>query len=273
MTWLPGYVHVPLGKAGGSYDRTNNPKLVWHTTEGGSLAGAETAFYSYPPHLGVDPDAGMKHQYIDLDRHAYSMGNSDAEDSYAIQVEVVGYAAETHTWSDRRLQWLAEHVVVPVQQAVGVPDTWTDFYGEGSGFVLASPSSPIRLSMAEWDGFTGHVGHQHVPGDDHWDPGALPIDRILDYAQPQPEPEVDMAAPATCTDSRGRPWLFYRGSNGECWARCQGDPPFSLGGQVTDAIAAVPGPDANIDVYAYVPGGAVYSIHADGVGWGRWYAL
>lgn len=92
-------------------------------------------------------------------------------------------------------------------------------------------------------------------------------------AEPEPPKETDMAAPATCTDSRNRPWIFYKGTNGECWARCAGDPPFSLGGQVTDAIAAVPGDDGAIDVYAYTPDGQVYSIHADGVGWDRWYAL
>jgi hypothetical protein len=189
--WLPGYTIVQLGKTGGPYDATVNPKLCWHTTEGGTVAGAETAFYPYPPHLCVDPDTGERHQYIGLDRHAYSLGNSDAEDSYVIQVEVVGYASEAPDWPPQRLQWLGEHVAGPVQQAIGVPPVACPygFHGEGEGIILASSSSPIRLTIGEWDNFAGHVGHQHCPGDDHWDPGRLDIARILAAAGGTPAPQ------------------------------------------------------------------------------------
>ncbi|HEY2301453.1 MAG TPA: hypothetical protein VGH66_06150 [Acidimicrobiales bacterium] len=193
MVWLAGYQRVDLGKTGGGYDRTDNPKLCWHTTEGGSLAGAESAFAPYPPHLGVDPDTGECHQYLDLARCAYSLGNSDAEDSYVIQVEVVGYAAQSHTWSPDRLAWLGAHVAQPVADAVGVPPTICPqgFHGEGEGMILASSTSPIRFTLAGWDAFAGHVGHQHCPGDDHWDPGRLDLATILSgTAPPQPEPEA-----------------------------------------------------------------------------------
>lgn len=182
--WLAGYERVDLGKSGGPYDRTNNPKLCWHTTEGGSLAGAEAAFAPYPPHLGVDPGTGACHQYLPLDRHAYSLGNSDAEDSYVIQVEVVGFASETPDWPPQRLRWLGDHVARPVADAVGVPPVAAPqgFHGEGEGIILASSSSPIRFTLDGWDNFAGHVGHQHCPGDDHWDPGRLDIDTILEPA-------------------------------------------------------------------------------------------
>jgi len=203
MTWLPGYTIITLGPSGGTYDRHDNPKLVWHTTEGNSLAGAEAAFARYPPHIGVDPVTGEKHQYIDLDRSAYSLGHSDAEDSFAIQVEVVGRASESWAWSSERLVWLGENVVAPVADAVGVPDLALPFYGEGSGYVLASPDSPVRLTLGDWDNFAGHVGHQHCPGDDHWDPGALDITAILAAAHPpaseaEPEEDPDMANLTIC---------------------------------------------------------------------------
>jgi hypothetical protein len=194
MTWLPGYQRLELGKTGGPYDRTDHPKLCWHTTEGGSLAGAESAFAPYPPHLGVDADTGECHQYVALDRCAYSLGNSDAEDSYVIQVEVVGYAAQSHTWSPARLAWLGTHVAQPVADAVGVPPVIAPqgFHGEGEGMILASSSSPIRFTLAGWDDFAGHVGHQHCPGDDHWDPGRLDLAAILGGAAPvSPPPEQE----------------------------------------------------------------------------------
>ena len=181
--WLPGYTVIELGPSGGPYDTHDNPKLVWHTTEGSSLAGAETAFAPYPPHLGVDPRTGEKHQYISLDRSAYSLGHSDAEDSWAIQVEVVGYAGQSHTWGADILDWLGIHVAAPVAHAVGVPPVHLVFYGEDDGIILASPDSPIRMSLGQWDSFAGHVGHQHCPGDDHWDPGRLDVGAILTAAE------------------------------------------------------------------------------------------
>src|SRR5690606_31946353 len=65
-------------------------------------------------------------------------------------------------------------------------------YGEGAGFVLASPSSRIRLSHEQWNRFSGQLGHQHAPApNDHWDPGALNLHRIGSYARIELE-EDDM---------------------------------------------------------------------------------
>jgi hypothetical protein len=226
MAWLTGYQRVDLGKTGGSYDRADNPKLCWHTTEGGSLAGAESAFAPYPPHLGVDPDTGECHQYIDLDRCAYSLGHSDAEDSYVIQVEVVGRAAESHLWSPARLAWLGAHVAGPVADAVGVPPVVAPqgFHGEGEGMILASSSSPIRFTLAGWDGFAGHVGHQHCPGDDHWDPGRLDVAAILGATTEEDDmtPEQDqllrevwnMLAGGSPAHDKPPSWLVDRLVNG-----------------------------------------------------------
>jgi hypothetical protein len=36
-----------------------------------------------------------------------------------------------------------------------------------------------RMSVDEWNRFAGWCGHQHVPGETHWDPGAIDIDAIL----------------------------------------------------------------------------------------------
>jgi hypothetical protein len=90
---------------------------------------------------------------------------------------------------------------------------------------------------------------------------------------PPPPEDTDMAAPATCTDSTGRPWVFYRGTDGGLWARAGHASPFPLGGEVTDAIAAIPGPGGTIDVYAYAPDGACWAIHDDGADWSPWFQL
>jgi hypothetical protein len=183
--WLPGYTVLELGATGGAYDMTVNPKLCWHTTEGSTLGAAESAFYKYPPHLGVDPDRNICHQYVPLDRRAYSLGNSDAEDSFVIQVEVVGFASESHDWPPERLEWLGRHVAGPVHDAVGVPPVACPqgFHGEGEGMILASSSSPIRMTLSQWDSFAGHVGHQHCRLDIATIVGPSPA--------PEPEPEEE----------------------------------------------------------------------------------
>lgn len=262
--WLPGYQRVQLGQSGGPYDRSDHPKLCWHTTEGASLAGAETAFYPYPPHLGVDPDTGACHQYIDLDRRAYSLGNSDAEDSYVIQVEVVGYAAESHDWPPARLAWLGDQVARPVQLAVGVPPVIAPqgFHGQGEGIILASASSPIRMTLGEWDDFAGHVGHQHCPGDDHWDPGRLDVAAIL-AAHPQPEPEADMT-PAVLAATNGRVFYFVTGSNREVWCKIGGETDwFSLGGTSTAGVDACELDHGEIRLVIRGQNGELYAKQSD----------
>jgi hypothetical protein len=180
--WVPGFERVTLPDSpdGGWYDEYKHPKFGWHTWEGYSLAGAEAAFRKYPPHIAVSFELGVRRQYIDLARHAYAFAGSDSDDSYVIQVEVAGYAGESQDWLQSKLKWLGEMVVRPIT-AIIVP---VGFHGQGAGFILASDDSPIRLTTSELDGFAGHLGHQHMPSpDEHWDPGKLPISRILDYAK------------------------------------------------------------------------------------------
>jgi hypothetical protein len=182
--WLPGYKqHVFGNRQGFQYRSRANPKLCWHTTEGSSVAGALAAYAPYPPHLIVNPNTNEKLQHIPLDLAAYSaMDSNDRE--HIIQVEVVGFAGQSHNWSEYFKKWLGENVVRPIRDAVGVPDEWLRFYGEGEGIILASPNSPIRLSMAKLQAYTGHVGHQQLPApDSHWDPGRMDIAGIVRYSQ------------------------------------------------------------------------------------------
>jgi hypothetical protein len=62
-------------------------------------------------------------------------------------------------------------------------------YGENNG---------VRLTFAQWLKFTGWLGHQHVPENDHGDPGAFPFARVIALAKallappPAPIKETDM---------------------------------------------------------------------------------
>lgn len=190
--WLPGYTRVDLGAsvAGGVYDDTSRPKLCWHSTEGRTITAARNAFRAYPPHVCYDPVTDQAEQYVPLGRHSYAFRQSENDDEFVVQVEIVGFAAQSHLWGDDILRRLAHRVVVPIRAAVGVPDVVirTGFHGEGEGIILARENSPIRIGPAELRTFAGHLGHQHLPGEGHWDPGRLPIHKILTYSQ-----EADVA--------------------------------------------------------------------------------
>ncbi len=41
----------------------------------------------------------------------------------------------------------------------------------------------VRMSNSQWSNYRGHCGHQHVPENDHGDPGAFPMAAILDRAK------------------------------------------------------------------------------------------
>lgn len=187
--WLPGFARVDLDGQphGGPYDDMSRPKFGWHTWEGMSWSGAEAAFRKYPPHVAVFPpwpgqEAKVgRRQYVSLDRHAYAFAGSENDDEYVVQVEVAGFAKDMRHAPEVVLRWLATEVVAPIERAVGVPRVVVRFGFRDSGF-LATPRSAIRLTAAELRQFSGHLGHQHMPAPDaHWDPGALPIDRILNY--------------------------------------------------------------------------------------------
>lgn len=206
--WLPGFVRVDLDltgiespEVGNPYDETSHPKVCWHTTEGTSLSGAETAFAKYPPHVGVHYETRERRQYLPLDKCSFSLKGSESDDEFIIQVEIVGFARESHNWSDAKVDWLGTDVLAPICKATGCPTNVVaqGFHGEGEGFILASPDSPIRFaSEAALRAFSGQMGHQHAPDpDSHWDPGGFDAarakqaaDRILYPTVPKEEINV-----------------------------------------------------------------------------------
>lgn len=182
MILLDGFTYLDLGPDGGIYDETLHPKVCIHTTEGSTLASAEDAFEDYPPHLGYDCGYRTKHQYVDLVKHSLAFKKAESDDEFVIQVEVVGFARDTHNWPDEWYRNFAEDVVFPLVQLMGVPLVSPTFYGEDCGFILASPNSPIRFTDDVLRNFRGFFGHQHAPSPDaHWDPGNFQINKVFNY--------------------------------------------------------------------------------------------
>lgn len=184
--WLPGFDRWEIpGRAGIPYDEYDDPKCMWHSTQGTSIEGAVSAYSAYPPQLIVDPRRKRKIQHISLARAGYALWNEDVDDSRCVQVEVVGFSEDAPYWSNEILKWLGEEVARPLHEHFGVP-----YVAAPQGFkapfevdyVLASASSPLRFTQHGIDTFSGHLAHQHSPGDSHWDV-PLNIGKVLAYAQ------------------------------------------------------------------------------------------
>ncbi|MDF2969268.1 MAG: hypothetical protein K0Q93_3046, partial [Nocardioidaceae bacterium] len=177
------------GLAGKPYQFTHNPKGCMHTTEGGSISGAMSAYAPYPPHLIYDWRNRRGVQHVRLDRAAYSAMDGN-DDDYMIQVELVGFAAETRNWPEEALRNVAIDVVAPLEQYFKIPRRiiWHGFKDGRDGITLAVANSPIRLDWTQLRDFSGWLGHQHLPSPDtHWDPGALPMARIFSYLTEEPD--------------------------------------------------------------------------------------
>lgn len=168
--------------------------LVWHSTEGTSLptySGGAIA-----PNLTAVPNWSRKqldwYQHFGFDTSARALvnraGGVETNTLNVCQVEIVGtcdpathkrwgstphlYMPELPDWAIRDLaefaRWAHDEHGVPLTSGV----TWKAYPGSYG-------ANGVRMSAAKWESYRGHCGHQHVPENDHGDPGALPMAEIL----------------------------------------------------------------------------------------------
>jgi len=177
--------HPIPGAQVGTY--TGGPKkFIVHTTEGG-LAGSLSAYETkhVVPHFTWDYSSRRRLQHVDTASSVSALANDSGgvqtNRDGAIQVEIVGFAADSHNWPDAMLAWLADGIKEVCTREGINPAHAPRFVGAESS--PASQSAPQRMSPAAWDGFDGVCGHQHVPENEHWDPGRLDYPKILAFME------------------------------------------------------------------------------------------
>jgi hypothetical protein len=172
------------------------PRLVLHTTEGRSLPA-----YSSPPHFTVgvgDPESmpalargRVKFwQHVSLDRTAYALlhrrGTAETNHlgSHCVQIEIitcVGDNPAARIIGNRGhlppvlLEAVANLIREILVKVPGIDPRTFPPPGRWSAVGSFGPLAPQRFTVREWEEFNGICGHQHVPGNAHWDPGALDI--------------------------------------------------------------------------------------------------
>jgi hypothetical protein len=225
MFILPGFEWIPADAAGGGY--VDAPwRLVLHSTEGASVAGALSAYHQSKswPLATVDPATKRKGQHYSTDVSQRALMHPErlpeTNKAHALSIEIVGFATEIPNMPADQLEWLANEVVAPIRAVCPFQLTapmfvrYPDSYGMGAA---------QRFSWAQWGSFNGICGHQHVPGNDHGDPGAIDITKILTSLQPKPQPQQEMdMTPGQCLDSTGREWVFVVGDDKQVHAYADG---------------------------------------------------
>lgn len=152
---------------------------VLHTTEGRKIDGALQTFAAtnFWPHFTIEPNTLRVVQHLPLTIGARALSDhATAENAaHCIQIEIVGLAAETPTWAPEQLAFIRDVMRQIMDQVPIAKQSGRTFLDEVG--VNAHPEN--RMSVAEWTLFSGWCGHQHVPGETHWDPGAIDIDTLL----------------------------------------------------------------------------------------------
>ena len=194
--WYPNANKSALGNDSGAFIAGYKKRGVLHKTEGTSAAGAIGAYRANNswPHFTVEK-GGAVYQHLSILRAARTLqnlaGGVETNRMGAIQIELVGYSKDVklptaqETAMARLMRWIeAEAGIKPIS----VP------FGGAAQYGL---KNPFELSNNQWIEFNGWCGHQHVPENSHWDPGAIEISRLLPPPVPVPVPNPGFSVPSS----------------------------------------------------------------------------
>lgn len=176
--WSAGPMTRPVDKCGIHSTETQGWP-GYHNDRGQAGANA--------PHVTLDLRTGEARQHVSLDHGARAhevRATNQANTGGVVQVEFIGAVTPgypelyghydlVNAWpTDARAQFyvarlfaafLAAGLQIPMVTTVTwrkFPDSWGD-------------QAPQRLTVAAWLAYRGVHGHQHVPGNNHGDPGQL----------------------------------------------------------------------------------------------------
>ncbi len=165
----------------GKHDPGPN-KILLHTLEGNSVKDQpkEELFGGVAPHFAVDIKNKEVFQYMSIYKASSAVKGSEVGDlSAGVQIEIIGWTdcengtsdwclGDESAFSDSDWMYLAQ-LLNAISVETGIPLTssvdWSD-------------SSYKQLEGDEFINYTGIIGHKHVIGNDHHDPGGEVWERI-----------------------------------------------------------------------------------------------
>jgi hypothetical protein len=166
---------------GGSMDSPGNPpRAVWHTTESPAGASYFASIAAYLIRVGAEPQViycpvtDKIGQFGPLTKSGRALRNdgsrrTNREGKVNIQVEVLGRAAAPWTKGFDPSKKPNFRKLLAGMRAHGIPDVWP----AGKPAATAAAVAKAGRSRTTWQSRGGHFGHGQVPGNSHWDPGAI----------------------------------------------------------------------------------------------------
>lgn len=201
VAWLtyPGLTRERFTNTAKITWRAQPAKIVLHSTEGNTYPSASVyRDGASAPHFTIDVRGRTCRQHYPLTEGAWALQapTGISTNSYGvIQIEMIGTCAGTPgiqsvlAYNDNDLLYLGG-LLKTIADETGIPLTtgvefmkYPDSYGK----------TRVRLTTAQWYAYRGILGHQHVPGNTHGDPGNFPIARLLDLITPPPEDDMPTA--------------------------------------------------------------------------------
>lgn len=205
LLWLPDAIRDSHPRPF-PWNETTDPKGCLHTTEGSGWPGYDG--WTIMPHATVMPTAGKGvtvRQHLPFNQASFSLRHLDSQPTngdYVFQFELIGTsdpsARGMYFWpnaDDAVLLDLWHKVIKPLDDAFVIPFRSRTFKAYPASY---GTSNGVRLSDAAFDTYSGWLGHQHVPQNDHGDPGLFPWERLVALAgnPPQPKPKPKPSFPS-----------------------------------------------------------------------------
>lgn len=199
LLWLPDAIRDPHPRSF-PWAETTDPKGCLHTTETSGWPGYDG--WTIMPHATVMPAPGKGvtvRQHLPFSQASFALRHTRSQPTngdYVFQFELVGTCDPNgpgYHWpnaDDAVLLDLYLKVVRPLDQSFLIP-----FRAVAFG-PYPSLKGSHRMTDAEFDTYQGWHGHQHVPQNDHGDPGAFPWARLAAVAARFEESQEDHMVPA-----------------------------------------------------------------------------
>lgn len=207
----PAYIDVAVRfgdqSIGGAMDHPENPpRATWHTTESPAGGGYFTSIAAYlirvasEPQVIYDPDSDKLGQFGPLTQSARALQNdgtrrTNREGKVNIQVEVLGRASSPWTKGFDPAKKPNFRKLLAAMRAHGIPDVWP----AGAPLATATAVAKTTRNRTTWQTKGGHFGHMHVPGNSHWDPGAIDTSVVPGKAVVNESGGNDTPAPSAST--------------------------------------------------------------------------
>lgn len=195
MEWLPAAIREPHPRPF-PWVETANPKGCLHTTE--TSGRANYRGWTVMPHAEVLPIPGKGvevKQFLPFSQASFALRHERPQPTngdFIFQFELVGTCdphGPGYFWPNADVAVLADlwhKVIKPLDLAFLIPfkaPVWDAYPGE---------TNRHRMTDAQFDTYSGWLGHQHVPQNDHGDPGAFPWVRLAAIAKADLEKDDDM---------------------------------------------------------------------------------